>query len=145
MFRALRMSLAVVVVLGSASPVLKDANHDSYPFSTYPMFARPLHKPWLVYAEGVVGRGRAVRLPPELVANDEPMQAMRTLKLSAKAGPAALQRLCTSIAQRVARSSEHGAVRRVRIVGAVFDPIRYFEAEAAGEDEQRLAQCTVRR
>lgn len=145
MFRAVRIFLAVIVVLGSAAPVLKDANQDSYPFSTYPMFARPLLRPRLVYAEGVLGGGKSVRLPPELVANDEPMQAMRTLKLSANEGPAALRRLCASIASRVARSQQHGAVRRVRIVAAVFDPIRYFEVEPAGEDEQRLMQCAVRR
>lgn len=145
MFRALRMSLALVVVLGSAAPILRDASHDSYPFSTYPMFARPLQRPRLVYAEGWLGHGKAVRLPPQLVANDEPMQAMRTLRLSANDGPVALERLCASIAERVARSPEHAAVRRVRIVAAVFDPVRYFESEAASEDKQRLMQCTVRR
>jgi hypothetical protein len=143
--RAVRMSLAVLLVVGSATPVLKDANRDSYPFSTYPMFARPLQRPRLVYAEGQLGRGKFVRLPPELIANDEPMQAMRTLKLSANEGPEALQRLCASIASRVAQSAELTGVRRVRIVAAVFDPVRYFEIEPASDDKQRLMQCTVRR
>lgn len=141
----LRSVFGVVLALGVAAPVLRDAERDSFPFSTYPMFARVLDKPHLVYAEGWRGRGPATRLPPEMVANDEPMQAMRTLKLTAKEGKVALKALCAEIAARVARDSRYREVRRVRIVRAQFDPIGYFEDAPAPEQSERLVQCTVPR
>lgn len=142
---ALRSVFGVLLALAVSAPVLLDAERDSFPFSTYPMFARVLNKPHLVYAEGYRGRGQVTRLPPELVANDEPMQAMRTLKLTAKEGKAALKALCAQIAARVARDRRYGEVRRVHIVRAEFDPIRYFEAEPAPEQSERLVQCSVAR
>jgi hypothetical protein len=84
-------------------------------------------------------------LPPELVANDEPMQAMRTLKLTANEGPDALARLCVQIAQRTGQERRFADVRRVRISRARFDPLRYFEANAPVPEREVLTECRVRR
>jgi hypothetical protein len=108
------------------------------------MFARVLTQPRLVYAEGV-GRGPAARLPPELVANDEPMQAMRTLKQAANGGRKELKRLCAAIAERAAGRAEYAGLRRVRIVSATFDPVRYFEVGPTPESSERLVECAVPR
>ena len=108
------------------------------------MFARPIDKRWLLFAEGVGKRkDEPTRLRPELVANDEPMQAMRTLKLAAQEGGPALERLCARIAERVAESGSLRSVRRVRVVRALFDPITYFEVLAAPEQREVLAECRV--
>jgi hypothetical protein len=143
--RPVRAIFGVAVVLASAAPLLRDARHDSYPLSTYPMFARTLQRPQLTFADGLTRSGEARRLPPQLVANDEPMQAMRTLKLTANAGPEALARLCATIAERVTRDPRYADVRRVRIGSARFDPLRYFEADAPAPDAQTLVECRVRR
>jgi hypothetical protein len=143
--RPLRAIFGVALVLGSAAPLLRDARHDSYPFSTYPMFARILQRPQLTFAQGLRRSGPAVRLPPELVANDEPMQAMRTLKLTASAGPDALARLCATIAERASLQPRFADVRRVRIARARFDPLRYFENDAPAPESETLVECRVRR
>jgi hypothetical protein len=137
----------LAVAAAAAAPLLRDARHDSYPFSTYPMFARVLRQPQLTFAEGVTGAGQARRLPPEMVVNDEPMQAMRTLKLTANAGPRALKQLCAAIAARVAAAPIYADVRRVRIARARFDPLRYFEPDSGpqGQEREQLAECRVRR
>lgn len=145
MSQAVRSLLGVALVLATAAPLLRDARHDSFPFSTYPMFARVLTRPLLTYAEGLTRSGRAVRLPPELVANDEPMQAMRTLKLTAKEGEQALEQLCGAIAERTARSPAHRQVLRVRIARASFDPLRYFETDAPAPEQESLVECRVKR
>jgi hypothetical protein len=132
------------LVLATLAPAFRDARRDSFPFSTYPMFARTIDKRWLLFAEGI-GKRASLRLGPELVANDEPMQAMRTLKLAAKQGGPALVSLCRRIAERVAASKSHGSVRRVRIVRALFDPIGYFEVLAGPEQRQTLQECRVPR
>jgi len=143
--RPVRAIFGVALVLASVAPLLRNAEHDSYPLSTYPMFARTLGKPLLTFAEGLSQRGEAVRLPPEIVANDEPMQAMRTLKLTAKRGGEALSRLCVEIAERTARDPDFARVRRVRIARARFEPLRYFEPDAPMPEREVLAECKVRR
>ena len=140
-----RAIFGAALVLASAAPLLRNAEHDSYPFSTYPMFARTLRTPQLTFAEGVKRGGGALRLPPELIANDEPMQAMRTLKLTANQGAEALGRLCASIAERAGHEPRFDEVRRVRISRARFDPLRYFEAGASPAESEVLAECRVRR
>lgn len=142
---ALRSLFGVALALAVASPLLQDARRDSYPLSTYPMFARVLDKPRLTYAEGLSDAGTATRLPPAMVANDEPMQAMRTLKLAADGGRKSLKRLCATIAERVAREPSYAALRQVRIVRAQFDPVGYFVAGPTPENSEKLAQCSVKR
>jgi hypothetical protein len=142
--RSLTIAFAVALALATLAPLFRDARQDSFPFSTYPMFARTIDKRWLLFAEGV-GKRAPVRLGPELVANDEPMQAMRTLKLAAQQGGPALESLCARIAERVAASASLGPVRRVRIVQALFDPIAYFEVLAAPEQRKILQECRVPR
>jgi hypothetical protein len=142
--RSLTIAFAVALALATLAPLFRDARQDSFPFSTYPMFARTIDKRWLLFAEGI-GKRAPVRLGPELVANDEPMQAMRTLKLAAQQGGPALESLCARIAERVAASASLGPVRRVRIVQALFDPIAYFEVLAAPEQRKILQECRVPR
>lgn len=128
-----------------AAPLFRDAEHDSYPFSTYPMFARVLSKPRLTYAEGVTASGKGTRLPPSMLGSDEPMQAMRTLKLAANGGRRALKRLCEAVAERVGNERDYAEVLQVRLVRAQFDPVAYFEVGPSPETEESLVRCPVRR
>jgi hypothetical protein len=140
-----RSVFGLLLVLAVVAPVLRPATADSYPLSTYPMFARVLDKPRLTVAEGVTEAGRTVRLPPEMVANDEPMQAMRTLRLSGNRDLRERKALCRQIASRVAATLDFSEVTQVRIVRAQFDPLRYFEGVAQPERAERLVQCPVKR
>ena len=140
-----RSVFGLLVVLAVVTPVLRGAADDSYPLSTYPMFARVLDKPRLTVAEGITKTGGTVRLPPEMVANDEPMQAMRTLRLSGNGDPRERKALCRQIASRVAAEPDFSEVMQVRIVRAQFEPLRYFEGAAEPERAERLVQCPVKR
>jgi hypothetical protein len=108
------------------------------------MFARVLDKPELTIAVGVTASREVRRLPPEMVANTEPMQAMRTLRRAGNGDRRALKALCVSIAARVARTPAFSQVRSVRIVRARFDPLTYFEGAPEPEQSQRLMQCSVK-
>jgi hypothetical protein len=141
----LRTVFGLGVVLATAAPLLRAARDDSYPFSTYPMFARVLDKPELTVAVGVTAAREVLRLPPEMIANEEPMQAMRTLRQAGNGDRSALRALCSSIATRVARTPAFSQVRVVRIVRARFDPLTYFEGAPEPEQAQRLLQCRVKR
>lgn len=135
------MALAVLAPCLAASPFADD----SFPLSTYPMFARVIEKRVIVFADGVTSDTESQRLGPELVANDEPMQAQRTLRLASRSGRKALRTLCGRIAERVAQKSELATVSRVRIGQGVFDPVKYFEGDGTPESRQVLIECKVRR
>jgi hypothetical protein len=143
MSRWLAYGFGVGMVALVAAPGFGDPDADSYPFSTYPMFARPRDKPWLTIAEGVDAQGRALRLPPSVVAHDEVMQAAATLRRAVQGGPVALERLCAHIAGELQRDAAHGSVRQVRIVGARFDPLRYFSEGPLPEAREVYFACPV--
>ena len=145
MSRLLAYGFGLTVVALVASPGFQHPDDDSYPLSTYPMFARTRGKPWLDFVEGVDERALAVRLPPRVVANDEVMQAAASVRRAVGQGPAGLAPFCTSIAARVAESRELTQVRKVRIVGARFDPLRYFVEGPAPEERSLHWQCDVPR
>lgn len=147
MSRITALLLGVGFALAVLEPTLRERPfaEDSFPFSTYPMFARALDKRVIVFAEGLGSEPKPVRLGPELVANDEPMQAQRTLRRAAADGAPALRKLCRRIAERVAAAPELAAIRRVHIVRGEFEPLRYFEAGAAPVERELLQRCRVRR
>jgi len=139
-----RSWLGLLVVVATATPLLRSARDDSYPLSTYPMFARVLDKPKLTVAVGLTAGGEQLRLPPEMIATDQPMQAMRTLRQAGNGDRRALKALCASIAARVAGTSAFSQVVTVRIVRARFDPLTYFEGSPEPEHAQRLTSCSVK-
>lgn len=142
--RWLTLSWGTCLVGLALFPVLKVATDDSFPFSTYPMFAERRERPTLFFAEGVTAERKTVPLPPELVANGPVMQALGTLSRAAAQGPDATKQLCERIATKVAATSSMSAVRRVQLVSARFDPIRYFEVGPEPEARQVLQRCRVR-
>jgi hypothetical protein len=109
------------------------------------MFARVIQQPRLTVAEGLDDHGGRQRLPPEVVASIEPMQAMRTLRLTAEQGRKPLRQLCGRIAERVATKERFSGVTRVRIVRARFDPLTYFDGNSAPQDPESLMTCKVPR
>jgi hypothetical protein len=145
MSRVLAYGFGVGLVALVAAKGFDDPDDDSYPLSTYPMFARARGKPWLSIAEGVDASGQAVRLAPATVANDEVMQAAASVRRAVAAGPVASAELCRSIAERVAQDAAYASVRDVRIVSARFDPLRYFTSGPVPEERSEHVRCAVSR
>lgn len=140
MSRVIAFTWGLGVVLAAGSPVLRAPHDDAFPFSTYPMFATPRGKETLLVAEGVTTTGN-VAIPPRYVANGPVMQAMSTLYQAEAQGPAALRKLCQGIAERVQQAPELAGVRRVQIVSATFDPIKYFQEGPEPEARRVLQRC----
>ena len=136
---AVSCALLVAVI----APAFGDAGADSYPFSTYPMFARPKAKTVIPFAEGIDAAGRATRLGPELVANGEVMQAAHTLHRAMRAGQERLEQLCTRIAEAVAAESRLASVVRVRIAEGTFDSVGYFLGASEPETRTIHLECDV--
>ncbi len=140
--RIVTVSWSFGLIALAAFPLLRAPSDDAFPFSTYPMFARPRERPTLYFAEGVTRGGDVISIPPELVANGPVMQAMQTLA-QAQEGTAQAKELCRRIAGRVKATPRFAEVRRVQLVKARFDPIAYFERGPSRDEEQVLQRCSV--
>lgn len=119
------------------------ATDDSYPLSTYPMFARPRGQPVLHFMEGLDASGHALRLEPALIANQEVMQAAATVRRAVGSGERGMRGLCERVAKRVSTSTRCMGVMQVRIVTARFDPLRYFSANRQPESRAERLRCAV--
>ena len=129
----------VAVVVGTVvliSPALRD--HDSFPLSTYPIYAsvRP-REATFVTAHGEGADGSAHRLSIDVIARtDDPLIAASRLADDVSAGRA--EELCAEIAARA--PSELVAVVVVREWHDVVDGARGEDSLLHGE---QLARCTV--
>jgi hypothetical protein len=145
MSRLLAYGLGLGLVAVVAAPGFGDPGDDSYPLSTYPMFARARGKPLLMFVEGVAADGTAVRMPPDVVAHNEVMQAAATVKRAVFAGPLATERLCSRIAAELVDDPEYAQIRELHIVSARFDPVRYFTEGPQPEERTEHQRCLVPR
>jgi hypothetical protein len=119
---------------------------DSFPISSYPMFAHPRGQPTLYAVTGRAKNGAELRLPAEVVGSSEVLQTKVLIQRSVEQGPDAMRVLCRDIAERIAREpARYGAPRAVEIVRRRFDPIAYFEHGPEPIEQERLMQCKVPR
>lgn len=125
--RAPYAALAAVVI-AMLVPVALD--RDSYPFSTYPMFARDRAR--ISHVATVIGRtgaGKVERLSPRLIAGtDEIVLAVETVLTAVRGGPEASGDLCRRVAERVASARPDVETIEVRI--ETHDPVEYFTEQA---------------
>jgi len=91
----LGMPAAVLSPLFSGAP-------DSFPLSTYPMFAQPRGQPSLDSVVALMADGGEERLPPPLIGTKEVLQAKVLIQRSVEAGPEAMAGLCQDVAARAA-------------------------------------------
>jgi hypothetical protein len=128
------------------SPLLRPASYDSFPFSSYPMFAHgrkdaltDAHRALAVWPDGA-----RVTLPPRALGTDEVLQADTTLRYAIRRGKKHLDRLCRQIAGRVAADPELAGATHVEIVSERYDAIAYFAGATDPVDPpKRRARCKV--
>lgn len=143
-----RARIAAVVVslalIGATlEPLARDPNDDSFPLSTYPMFAtkRPTLQT-LHYALGETRDGKRRTLSPAMIGSGEILQALKTVEHAVGKGRGELAALCTQIARRVAADADFADVVAIRIVTGTHDAIEYLARDQVGR-EIELSRCTV--
>lgn len=138
--------LVTVVVLAAVLwPLgLDPARDDSFPLSTYPMFAhkRPRARVNLHYVIAVGPGGARRHVPPELIANAEVMQAMMTVRRAIERGQA--DHLCREVAARVGRDRGFAALDTVQVVFGDHLAVPYLTRGVHGP-ERSLARCAIPR
>ncbi len=136
--------LPVAVVCALLYPLTWSAPRDSFPLSSYPMFARAQTSPVMSLEYFVIerrGEGR-VYVAPEYVANAEVLQARAVIARAARGGRSARQRLCEQVAARLAEAGVRvgGTLRMVR---GKHDAVAYLTGRDTSGKEQTLAECWI--
>jgi len=139
--RGYGVSFALLVAV--MAPAFGDPAADSFPLSTYPMFARPKAKTTIAFADGIDDHEHATRLGPELVANGEVMQASHTLHRAIRGGQDRLAQVCARIADGVASDSRLAPVVRIRLAEGQFDSVGYFLGAREPETRTIHLECDV--
>lgn len=124
------------------APLLSGAA-DSFPLSTYPMFAQPRGELTLYSMVAVSGDGHEQRLPPPLLGTKEVLQAKVLIQRSVDGGPETMAQLCSDAAARVAAAPDFPTARALAIVQRRYDPIAYFVDRPAPLAEQRIFECAL--
>jgi hypothetical protein len=134
------------VIAAVAWPALRAPQDDSYPLSTYPMFAhRRGRDNDVTRALAILPDASETPVPPRYVANAETMQAFYTLARAVAGGSETALALCESIAQRlaVAREPKFARARRVELVTERVDAIDYLAGRAKPYERRVHASCAV--
>lgn len=144
--RTNRVTAAVVSIalLGATlEPLFRKPWDDSFPLSTYAMFAfKQPTKLTMEYAFGVTASGERHTLTPQIVGSGEVLQAL-TVIARAKAQNE-LPRLCAQIASRVADLGRYADVTEIRIVSGTHDAVDYLVRHVEGTELPRIS-CKVNR
>jgi len=129
-----------------ALPVLRDPadlRDDSFPLSTYPMFARARGSQIeMAYAIGVTAAGQRRVLTPRLVGSREVLQAATAIDRAIMTGHT--RELCREIASRVATDASVDDITQIRIVHGRHDAMAVVQTGEVGREVDYL-RCPVRR
>ena len=134
-------SIAFLAVV--AWPLLGSPRDDSFPLSTYPMFAtfRPT-KLTLGYPIGVTKNGERRYLKPAMLGSGEILQAMNVFAKARNRGE--LPSLCKTVAERVAKRTRFNDVVEIRMMQGTHDAVEFLVRDKMGT-ERELAKCPVLR
>jgi len=146
--RALRLrsyAFAFAVLALVAWPITWKAGRDSFPLSSYPMFARARKaRMQLTTVLGVREGGGTTTLSPELIADAHWVNlAARVVRDTVAKGPAATDALCRKVAARVA--ADRADVLELQIVTETFDVVAASADDAPPTSRKVLTTCPVRR
>jgi len=135
---------AVAAVVGVVGVVPLVTDRDSFPLSTFPMFAsRRSSAEQVTTAVAVADDGRVVRLSPERIAGtDEVIQAAATVRTAVQQGRA--DDLCAEIATRLAGAdADSGVVVAVEVVTERYDAPDWFAGRRDPLERVVHARCPV--
>lgn len=144
MSRARAYVFGWAVIAAVAYPVTFDRNQDSYPLSSYPMFSARRDRPTVYFAQALNAQGVAQRVPPELVAGPEVMQAAVTIRRAIQGGRRSMRALCRTIAARVGDDPDFEGARHVQLMSVEIDPVAYFVEGPEARTSKPHFVCSVK-
>jgi hypothetical protein len=136
------IGVACVATLAVFAPTVFGRD-DSFPLSTYPMFAKHRGQPEMVKLIAITAEG-GLPVRPELLGTGEVLQAKVLLEQVAVKSAGQRRKFCTQTANRLAKLPEAAAWRELELVRVKYDPIDYFYNDARPISETVLTRCSLR-
>jgi hypothetical protein len=140
-----RVRAWVVLLLATAAmlwPVLATPQRDSFPLSTYPMFAARRGNPVMHQVVAVDASGTEYRVAPEYLGSSEVLQAKSLLDAAARGSQKRRDQFCRGVAKRLQRGTEVQA-DHLEIVRLRFEPIAYFTTGPEPLERSVLSRCSA--
>lgn len=134
--------LVALVALGAMLWPLRSGARDSFPLSTYPMFASRRGTPVLFAVVAITRDGKEQSIPAALVASGEVLQTKVLIQRTVERGPGAIRDLCERTAEKLAREPALG-LAAVEIVRRRYDPIAYFESGPRPIERELVFRCPI--
>jgi hypothetical protein len=136
---------SIALIAATLSPLLRKPVDDSFPLSTYPMFAwkRPT-KLTMSYAIGETATGERRYLTPRIIGSGEVLQARAIVERHVSKGGRELVAFCERIAKTVTEVPRFADVTRIRILSGTHESIDFLVNGKLGTEYER-AKCDVKR
>jgi hypothetical protein len=143
--RTLPAAISIVMIGATLWPVTRRPVADSFPLSTYPMFAfeRPT-KLTMSYAVGITQRGDRRFLSPAIIGSPEALQALAIIERGLAGKPAERMALCTEIADSVRGYPALDDIVTIAIVTGSHDALDFLLRDRVGTERERV-RCQVKR
>lgn len=116
---------------------------DSFPLSTYPMFAKHRGEPEMVKLVATTAEGR-LPVPPRMLGTNEVLQAKVLLEQVAAKRQTQRDRFCVQTAERLLTLPETTTWETIELVRVKYDPLTYFENGGEPIAKKVLARCEMR-
>jgi hypothetical protein len=142
--KALALASWLLVTIALLWPAFGPLSRDSFPLSTYPMFAAHRGQPALNKLVGVDASGAERAIPPRLLGSSEVLQAKALIDAAAR-NKQKRARLCEAVAERVLHDSNFDAVSELLLLRLRYDPVAYFERGPTPVERRVLGRCQVPR
>lgn len=138
-------AISAVLVAALLYPLSFSRIEDSFPLSSFPMFARRVADPVLVQ-HFAIGAGADFRksIGPELIGSEEVLQAQATIRKAVRGGRRALTALCQRLARKIAGDPAYAAARWVRVMKGRYNAVAYLTGRDPGV-ETIVHQCRIER
>ena len=145
MTRAGATVISIVLIGATLFPLTRNPSDDSFPLSTYPMFAwkRPTRMS-MSYPVGETASGERRYLVPRIIGSGEVLQARAIVERAVAKGGTELAQLCQRIAATVARAPRFADVVRIRVMSGTHESIDYLVEGKLGVEVERT-RCEVKR
>jgi hypothetical protein len=125
------------------APAFGPLSNDSFPLSTYPMFAATRGRPRMGQILGVDAQGTTHRLSPELLGSSEVLQAKALVERAINGGAKQRDAFCAAVAARVRKQGNPLTLKRLDLAKVRFDPIEYFTVGPTPIERDVVASCSV--
>jgi hypothetical protein len=150
MLRLHAYGLSALLIVAAGYPLLLDPHDgDDFPSSTYPMFADDRGRvATVVRAVAIDGSGAERLVPAEVIANQEPMQALSTVRRAVRGGGSEAGALCGAIAGRLTQGvggSALAAAKYVELQTVKVDSIAYLGGNPEPVSRHVHARCPLQR